>query len=335
MNKKVLITGASGFIGSFLVEEALREGFDVYAGIRPTSSREYLTDERIRFISLDLSSAEALRKTFFEFLAASGTFDYVIHNAGITYAPVKEEFEKVNFNYTKNLTDAIESSGMHLTKFVLVSSLAVFGPGDEHTFAPIQISDPQKPISSYAKSKLLGECHVKSITSFPFLVLNPTAVYGPRDKDFLELVKLIKKGLEFYVGSHKQMISLIFVKDLARAIVLAMKSELQQRAFIISDGGRYDKEDLGAVVRTTLVKKTIKLKIPATPVRWFIRVVERVYSLFGKLPFLNYEKVNEISSANWLCDSRDFWVAVGSKPAYSLEQGIKETVAWYKEKGWI
>lgn len=335
MNKKVLITGASGFIGSFLVEEALREGFEVYAGVRPSSSREYLTDGRIRFILLDFSSADALIKTFQEFLATSGTFDYVIHNAGITYAPSKEEFDKVNFNYTKNLTDALEASGMKLTKFVLISSLAVFGPGDERSFAPIQITSPQRPISSYAKSKLRGEQHVKSITSFPVLVLNPTAVYGPRDKDFLELVKLIKKGFEFYIGSHKQMISLIFVKDLARAIVLAMKSEVQQPAFIISDGGLYSKEELGAAVRITLGKKTVRLKIPATPFRLLIRGVEMVYTLFGKLPFLNYEKVNEISSANWLCDSQDFWEEVGSKPAYSLEQGIRETVAWYKEKGWI
>ncbi|MBS1506356.1 MAG: NAD(P)-dependent oxidoreductase [Bacteroidetes bacterium] len=335
MNKKVLITGASGFIGSFLVEEALREGFEVYAGIRPSSSREYLTDERIQFINLDLSSVDALKKTFEEFLATSGTFDYVIHNAGITYAPRKEEFEKVNFNYTKNLTEALASSSMTLTKFVLVSSLAVFGPGDERTFAPIRITSRQLPISSYAKSKLLGELHVKSITSFPFLILNPTAVYGPRDKDFLEMVKLINKGFEFYIGSHKQMISLIFVKDLARAIVLAMKSEAQQRAFIISDGENYSKEGLGATVRTTLSKKTIVLKIPATPFRWLIGAVESVYILFGKLPFLNTEKVDEISSANWLCDSQDFWEEVSSKPTYSLEQGIRETVAWYKEKGWI
>jgi nucleoside-diphosphate-sugar epimerase len=333
--KKVLVTGASGFIGSFLVEEVLRDGFEVYAGVRKSSSREFLRDERIKFILLDLSSFDALKNTFAEFLTSYGNLDYVIHNAGITYAPVKEEFEKVNYLYTKNLTDALGASGMKLTKFVLVSSLAVFGPGDERTFAPIQLSSPQQPISSYAKSKLLGELHVKSITSFPFLILNPTAVYGPRDKDFLEMVKLINRGLEFYIGFHKQMISLIYVKDLARAIVLAMKSDEQQRAFIISDGGHYPKEELGTTIRKTLGKNTLKIKIPAAPMRWLISGIESIYKLFGRLPFLNREKVNEISSANWTCDSEDFWKAMSSNPDYPLDLGIKETVAWYVEKGWI
>jgi nucleoside-diphosphate-sugar epimerase len=335
MQKKILITGASGFIGSFLVEEALRQNFDVYAGIRKSSSRTYLTDERIKFIDLDFSSADSLSILLKDFLAVNGPLDYVIHNAGITYAPVKNEFTKVNYEYTKNLTQALESSRMPITKFVLISSLAVFGPGNELTFAPITIADAQRPISSYAKSKLLGEQHVKTITAFPYLILNPTAVYGPRDKDFLELIKLINLGLEFYIGTNKQKISLIHVKDLARAAVLATTSKAQNCAHIVSDGGSYDKEELGGAIRQALIKKTLKIKIPATPLRWIIGAIENIYSLFGRQPFLNVEKVNEISSANWTCCSTNFWNTISSRPSYSLERGIKETVVWYIEKGWI
>jgi nucleoside-diphosphate-sugar epimerase len=333
--EKVLITGASGFIGSFLVEEALRQGFEVYAGVRQTSSREYLKDERIKFFELDLFSAQALQIKFEEFVKETGGFDYVIHNAGITYARTVDEFTKVNYECTCHLTNALQASAMPLKKFLLISSLAVFGPGNSSSYQPIKISDVPKPISSYAKSKLVAEKHVKSLTDFPYLVLNPTAVYGPCDKDFLELVKMINAGLEFYIGKTRQMISLIYVKDLARAAVLAMKSPKANHSYLISDGAEYDKEYLSDVMKRVLNKKTIQLKLPETPLRWAIAFVEKIYSVFGKRPFLNVEKLNEIRSVNWLCQSDQIWIDIHSSPEFTLENGMEETIGWYKLNGWI
>lgn len=330
MKSKVLITGASGFIGSFLAEEALRQEYEVYAGIRPTSSREHLKDPRIRFVELDFSSKATLERQ----LSAAG-FDYVVHNAGITYAHRKEDFEKVNSVYTKNLAEALQATGHPLKKFVLISSLAAYGPGNPATFQPVRSADARKPISSYGKSKLKAEEHLQSMSGFPYLILNPTAVYGPRDKDFFEFVKLVSRGFEPYIGTHRQMISLVYVEDLARAVIRAMGSAAINRSFIISDRSAYDKEKLGEVIRTTLGRKTFKIKLPAAPLRAVIAGVEGIYSLFGKQPFLNTDKVNEISAPNWLCDSDEFWNAMGAVPEYNLERGIRATVAWYKEKGWL
>ncbi len=333
--QKVLITGASGFIGSFLVEEALRQGFDVYAGVRQTSSREYLRDERVKFFELDLFSEPSLQKQFSGFIKESGGFDYVIHNAGITYAKTVDDFIKVNYDCTRNLTSALQASAMPLKKFVLISSLAVFGPGDGSTYRPIEISDIRQPISAYAKSKLMAEQHVKSLPAFPYLILNPTAVYGPRDKDFLELVKMISSGLEFYIGYNRQMISLVYVKDLARVVVLAMKSPKISHSYLISDGAEYDKEYLSDVLKKILNKRTVQLRMPAVPLRWIIAFIEKIYSVFAKRPFLNVEKLNEISSANWLCQSAEIWNDVKSSPEFGLEKGMEETCSWYKENGWI
>jgi UDP-glucose 4-epimerase len=335
MNNRVLITGASGFIGSFLVEEALRQRYDVYAGVRKTSSREYLQDDRIHFIELDISSQQALEKQFAELIKGPGGFDYVIHNAGITYAPKKDDFLVVNFEYTKTLVNALRASGMPLKKFVLISSLAAYGPGDPKTFDPIRMSGKQKPVSRYGESKMLAEQHVRSLADFPYLVINPTGVYGPRDKDFLVVMKMINNGFEPNLGWGPQKLSFVFVKDLARAVVLAMTSPVVQKSYLVSDGINYEKQQFGETVRKVLGKRTLKISIPLVPLRWTIKVLEMVYGWFGSQPFLNEEELNEISSPNWLCDSSEIWTVLGTAPQYPMEKGVPETVRWYQEKGWL
>jgi UDP-glucose 4-epimerase len=330
MKSKVLITGASGFIGSFLVEEALCQGYDVYAGIRKTSSLEFLQDKSIHLIELDLSSQPALERK----LSAIG-FDYVVHNAGITHASRKQDFATVNYTYTRNLTEALRLAGPPPKKFVLISSLAAYGPGNEKTFDAIKVSDSRRPISTYGKSKLMAEQYIQTVSDLNYVVLNPTAVYGPRDRDILEFVKLINRGLEPYIGTNRQMISLVYVEDLARVAVLALSSGVVNRSLLISDGCDYDKVQLGAAIRSALGKKTLKIKVPAAPLRGIIAGVEMMYTLFGRQPFLNLEKVNEISSPNWLCDSEETWKAIDAVPKYSLEQGIRKTALWYKANGWL
>ncbi len=338
MKSRVLITGASGFIGSFLVEEALRQGHEVWAGIRKSSSRAFLQDERIHCIELDLSSREALEKQFSELLKGPGGFDYVVHNAGITgitYGQSKDEFLVVNFEYTRNLVNALRNSAHPLKKFVLISSLAAYGPGNDKTFEPIKLSHPQRPISSYGNSKLLAEQYVRSLSDFPYLVVNPTGVYGPRDKDFLVLMKMIKKGFEPIIGWGPQKLSFVFVKDLVRCVVAAMASPAVQRCYLVSDLGHYDWAHFGAAVRKELGRKTIRITIPKTPLLWMIKALESVYGWFGRQPFLNAEELNEITSPNWLCESGEIWSSISASPEYPLEKGVQATIAWYRENGWL
>ena len=131
------------------------------------------------------------------------------------------------------------------------------------------------------------------------------------------------------------MISLIHVKDLARAVVLVMKSPAQNHSYLISDGVDYEKEELGEVIKKILGKKTLKYKLPETPLRWVIKGIETLYLVFGKQPFLNVEKLSEISSANWKCNSEEIWRAIRTTPEFTLEKGMVETLDWYKKNGWI
>jgi len=335
MKNKILITGANGFIGSFLVEEALKQGFEVYAGIRKTSNRQYLQQKEVHFFDLLLSAPEVLEKQFRDFLLEEGGFDYVIHNAGITQTSKKEDYFIVNTLYTQNLVDAITASGMKLKKFVLISSLAAYGPGNEQTFTPLQLTDTPHPISLYGLSKLRAQQYLSNQTDFPYIIINPTAVYGPRDKDFLQFIKLVNNGFEPYVGTNRQMLSMIYVKDLARAVIGIMLTSFYNRSYFVSDTRVYNKEQLGETARILLHKKTLKIKIPVSIITPVIASVEAVYKIFGSLPFLNVEKVNEISSANWLCDSSELWKDLGAEPAYFLKEGMRETIDWYKENSWL
>ena len=119
---KILITGASGFIGSFIVEEALKRGLETWAAVRSSSSRQFLSDERIHFIELNLSSEEQLTEQL-----RGQEFDYVVHAAGVTKCLNKQDFYRINTEGTKHLVNAIMKVGMPLKRFVYLSSLSIFG----------------------------------------------------------------------------------------------------------------------------------------------------------------------------------------------------------------
>ncbi len=336
MKNKVLITGASGFVGSFLVEEALQKGWEVYAGIRKSSNKQFLQHPQIHFFELNFSSATLLTEQFTAFKKEQGSFDYVIHNAGITQADKKEDFFTVNCNYTKNLLHALKDADMQIKKFVFISSLAAYGPGNAETFAPIELGHQQLPISAYGKSKLNAEEFIRLVDIFPFLIINPTAVYGPRDKDFLQFVKLINKGFEPYIGSHKQMVSMIYVKDLTKAVIGLAASSAVNVSYIVSDGVDYKKESIGENIKQILKKRTLSIKIPLLLMQILVAFTEKLHLFFlNKLPFLSTDKLNEISSANWLCDSTALWKDLHTTPGYSLKEGLQETIQWYIENKWL
>ncbi len=196
---KILITGASGFIGGFLVKEALRRGYETWAGIRATSSRENLQDERIRFIDLKYNNREALTAQLADFAREQGGWDYVIHNAGLTKTLDKRNFFRINAENTQNLIEALAAAGCPPKKFLLMSSLSSYGQGDEKTFRPIRLDDPQRPDTAYGQSKLEAENFIRNQSYFPYVILRPTGVYGPGEKDYFMEIKSVKSGFDFAV----------------------------------------------------------------------------------------------------------------------------------------
>ena len=153
---KILITGASGFIGSFIVEEALKKGFDTWAAVRKSSSKEYLKDERINFIELNLSSKAQLIEQL-----RGHDFDYVVHAAGVTKCLNKQDFHRINTEGTKNIIDAILELQMPLKRFVFVSSLSVFGAiKEQQPYDEIRETDIPQPNTEYGRSKLAADAYL-------------------------------------------------------------------------------------------------------------------------------------------------------------------------------
>lgn len=332
---KILITGASGFIGSFLVEEGLKRGDEVHAGIRPTSSREYLKDNRIRFLEMDFSSVEKISSTL-EACKKEGTrFDYIIHNAGVTKAQRKEDFFRVNEQNTKNFIRALDATGMVPDKFIYMSSLAAYGPGDPVNMNPVMLSDEPRPIELYGRSKLQAEKYIRSLDSFPWLIIRPTGVYGPREKDYFVFFKTMSRGLETYIGSSNQILTFIYVKDLVRLIYDALKSPIVRRCYFVSDGREYDTKTFARITKKVLRKKTVRITVPPGIVKQLAFGLEKLYGLWGGMPTLNSDKYNVITSSNWRCETEPLQRDFGFIAEYDLEKGVAEAIDWYKSEHWL
>jgi nucleoside-diphosphate-sugar epimerase len=331
----VLITGASGFIGSFLVEQGLKRDYTVYAGIRPTSSKEYLKDPRINFLEMDFSSVEKIVETLEACKILGLRFQYIIHNAGITKAGKKEDYFRVNARNTQNFIQALEQTGMVPEKFIYMSSLAAHGPGDPATMLPVMLSDIPKPIELYGKSKLEAEKYILSLDTFPWLIIRPTGVYGPREKDYYIFFKTMSRGLETYIGSQKQILTFIYVKDLVRLIFDALESPIVRRSYFVSDGREYDTQTFAAITKKILQRKTLKITVPPVIVKHLAFGLEKLYGLWNTIPTLNTEKYRVLSSNNWRCEIEPLQRDFGFIAEYDLEKGVKETIEWYKTEHWL
>ena len=326
--KRILITGSNGFIGSHFVEEGLKQGYDVYAGVRTSSSRKFLTDPRINFFELGLSDKQTIKVRLIQSKSENGCFDYIIHNAGITKSKNKSDFEKINFQYTKNLVEALVETNCIPEKFIYISSLAAMGPGDETTMEPIRNADKPHPVSLYGKSKLKAEKFIQFIPELPWLIFRPTGVYGPREKDYLVMYKTISRHLETYIGTNKQHITFIYAKDLARLVINSLDSQVVRKSYFVTDGGEYTTKEFSEIVKHILKRKTISITFPKFIVKPISFVSGFVSSLFGKVATLNPEKYLEISQKNWLCDSNDLHKDFGFEAEYNLYEGLLETIDW-------
>lgn len=335
--KRILITGASGFIGGFLVKEALERGYEVWAGIRSTSSRANLQDKRIRFIDLKYSDRKVLTAQLIDFVREYGPWQYVIHNAGVTKTLDKRDFYRINALNTANLIEALAASGCKPEKFLLMSSLSSYGRGDEKTFRPILLDDPQLPDTDYGKSKLEAENYLRNQSYFPYVILRPTGVYGPGEKDYFMEIKSIKSGFDFAVGFTPQRITFIYVKDLVIVAFLALENErVRNRHYFVADGDVYTDESFARMIQEILPKKyVLHARIPLGLVYVACQVSEWIGKLLKKSMTLNTDKYIILKQRNWICDVTPLLEELGFVPAYPLRRGLEESIEWYRKKGWL
>ncbi len=326
---KILITGASGFIGSFMVERALALGMETWAAVRPTSSRKYLTDKRIHFINLNLGNEKELYTQLKEHLDTEGRpFDYVIHAAGATKCRRAEDFFSINAEGTERLalslrlTEALKADG----RFVFISSLSVMGPAHEKDNQPITEHDLPVPNTAYGASKLQAESLLADVKGLNYVVLRPTGVYGPRERDYAMMAKSIRCHIDIAVGYRPQTLTFIYVADLVDAAFLALEHGECGRKYFLTDGAEYSSRAFSDLIQQRLgVRHVLHVTAPL----WVLRVVswiaEHAARMLGTTSTLNSDKYRIMCQRNWRCDITPARKELGYCPQWSLKRGVDAT----------
>jgi nucleoside-diphosphate-sugar epimerase len=319
--KKILITGANGFIGSFLAEEAVRKNWQTGAGIRKSSNREYLQDIPVQGIDLNYANKDKLKEQIKEQASLHGKWDYVIHNAGITKCLDSTDFDKVNYFFTRQLIEALQETGNIPEKFVLMSSLSAHASETD---------------TAYGRSKLKAEHFLESQKDFPYIILCPTGVYGPHEKDYFLLLKTIKAGWDVTAGFEPQKLSFIYVKDLVKAVFLALENPVKNKIYFVADGNVYSDEEYTRIAKNALGKKrVIKVRIPLALLKTVSVVAEELSRFTRKPATLNRDKYKIIKQRDWTCDISPLQTDLGFRADYDLTRGMTECVEWYRVHGWL
>ena len=323
----MLVTGAAGFIGSHLVEALLVKGYEVHALIRDTSDLRWLRDKNVNFIHRDL-----MRKGG---LPSLDGFDHIFHLGGATRAIRNRDFYRINRDGTERLIDAaLNIKG--LRRFIYLSSQAAAGPSPKDR--PLTEEDLPRPVSPYGKSKLQAEQAVLMCRDkFHVTILRPCSVYGPRDTYMLELFKFISRGFLPSLGKGPMYFSFCYVEDIIQALLLSVQGEHSSgEVFFIGDGERHTLDSFADLASSELgVVKLRKIHIPGWAA-WCYATIADGWGFATRSPAaFSRNKCAEGIQQNWVCDINKAKTKLGFRPGVHLEKGVKVTLEWYKEKGWL
>lgn len=334
--KTILIIGAGGFIGGFIAAEALRRGYDTWVGVRETTSRSRLTDERLHFAVFDYDDPDAVARTLRECAPAAGRWDYIIWNLGATKCANFQDFNLINFLYPRTFVEILRRENMVPERFLYMSSLSALGPADEVNYSPITSATVPDPNTRYGLSKIKTETFLETLPDFPWIIFRPTGVYGPHERDYLMMVKSIDSHWDFGVGFRRQLLTFIYVDDLVEAMFQAIASpHTVRRKYIISEDRAYTQKEFRRLTARLLGRRfVIPVRLPLWAVYAASVVAEEIGRARLKPSTLNRDKFKIMKQRNWSCDISDAQRDFGFAPKFPLERGMAATVAAYQaEKG--
>ncbi|MFW6051753.1 MAG: NAD-dependent epimerase/dehydratase family protein [Myxococcota bacterium] len=320
---KVLVTGATGFLGSHLSELLVNEGHQVKALVRKTSKTDLLESIGAELHLASLEAGEGLDE-------AVQDVDAVVHGAGLVKARTPEEFHAVNAQGARNLVEAVRRMRPGVQRFVHVSSLAA------HGFRAREDEEPQ-PLTNYGRSKRAGEQAVlEAAGDIPVTVIRPPAIYGPRDTEMFNFFKMIKSRTKVFLGSAQNRLSLIYGPDCARAIHAALTTDHPSgRTYFVEDGRCYTQEEFARAVEEALGVRAVPVKLPI----WVVAGAAWCSEAYGKVAnravMLTRDKLNELRHPDLTCEGGEIRRELGWEPEVQLEEGARRTAQWYREHGWL
>jgi len=321
----VLVTGASGFIGSHVVDALLKRHCTVHCLVRRTSDLRWLDRTKVHLHYGNIEKPFSLKKCLEE-------TDYVFHCAGLTRAKTKREFFRVNATACKILYEACLEYGNYLKRIIHISSLASVGPARPDQ--PIDENTPCNPLTYYGKSKLAGEEIARQFSSsLPLIILRPPIVYGPREVNFFAFIDGIAKGWNLQVGHNSRVLSLIYIADLVQAMLgAAVRSSSGNDVYFITDGNYYHWGDVVETASKVLKVRPRAIRIPDRLLA-FVGLLLEFISIYQKNPpLLDSQRIIDIRQSTWTASSRKFFEKFEFQPQYDLQKGLEETVEWHKNQ---
>lgn len=327
---KVLITGATGFVGSHVADILSSKGYQIRCIVRKTSNTRWVINKNYELIEASLDDSESLIK------AVKGV-DYIYHIAGLISAKNLDGYMRGNRDATRNLLNIVKEYAPNIKRFLYMSSLTASGPAASLD-KPVNEEMPCRPITSYGKSKKAGEEVAKEfMNDLPITIVRAPAVFGPRDPATFSIFKAVKSGLGTFIGFKPKYVSLINVIDLANGIIQATEAEnTVGETYFVSSEEFYTWDKLIPLMAKIMNKKhIIKLRLPHS----IVLAAGAITELFGKFsskpPVFNYEKGIDFIQDYWICSvdkaKRDFKYS----QKINVETGFEETINWYKQNKWL
>lgn len=325
---KCFVTGATGFVGGHLVERLLIDGHKVAALARHKSGAEALRAKGCVVLKGSLDSLEIFERVAEE-------VDVVFHLAAITKTCRASDFDRVNVGGCQTLADGLRKGGFR-GRLVYLSSLAAGGPALADR-QPRRESDPDEPVSAYGRSKLAGEAVLRE-GAWSLISLRPGAIYGPREHEILEILKVMARAgvaVQFGEGITVQM---THVADVVDALVLAMQApeKVTGQHFYITDSAEWSFGDVVRLASEALDRRVRIIRLPTAAARVLATLFDGAGLLARKpLSPLNRDKVHELRAAAWLADSRLAESVLGWRPTIAFPDGLRESITWYRENKWL
>jgi nucleoside-diphosphate-sugar epimerase len=315
----VLLTGATGFVGSHIAGAFVEAGYEVLCGVRASSDMRWISDLPIERVSLDLKGgAEGLPR-------AVENADLVVHAAGITRARRVEDYHSVNAEGTRRLAVAALEAGVR--RFVLISSLAARGPDD-----PTKDDHPE---SAYGRSKLEAEAYLRSLGGrMEAVVLRPAAVYGPRDTDLLPLFKMANRGW-LPLPSGANLLQPVYATDVARAALAAVREPLGFGPFPVAENRLYTWKEVIAGLEKALGRTVRTVRLPAAAFTLAGRSAEWAARPFSAVPVFDERRGRDLAVHTWTCDISATEKALGWRAEVALSEGLERSARWYGQAGWL
>ena len=325
-----VVTGSTGFIGSHLVDALVAQGATVRALVRPESGVG-TRDPRVSYVTADLIDDRSVRES-----PVWNDATHVFHVAGVTKRRTLAQFRYGNVVPTANILAAIAARGARVRRMVLVSSQAAAGPA-ESADRPVREDDQARPIEAYGQSKLEAEqATARYASTIPTTIVRPGAVYGPRDADFLNVFKQATKRVAVYAAPRGQMMSIVHVRDLVKALLLVADAPAaRDRTYFVGSSAPVSWRELYAAIASISNTRSMEVQLPGAVLRMAGKAGSAASFVTGRAMLINAHKVALAVPNWWLCDSSRIRSETGWAPEVDLQDGLRETYAWYLSAGWL